>query len=835
MVKEAIGFVRIVFGGNMEKLVFKVSAKTARLIGRENITDVDGAIVELVKNGYDADASCVFVYFDMPYPNVPKEFKNIVLEDNFTKEDLELIYSFYEIKNNSKIVLRSNVSQNDIHKLEDMFFKYNKIIIADNGCGMSKHILETSWMNIGTSDKEHNYTSTKGRIKTGAKGIGRFALDKLSKASLVYTQSKDDSLYSWKIDWDSFEKCNLIEEVDTYIEQLDCDLKAQLKNLLPDEYNLLTKNYDWSTGTIIVLTPTRESWSKRLFKRVNNNLHGLNPYGNVDVFNVLVKNKYYSEFNLFESNNEIDDYDYKIFARFDGKRYLNIALYRNEVDTTKVGICDIHDDKYNIDYKVNLTEFWNLENVKEYFDKDTTNITLDCYELSDIKDDFLDFSEVGPFESNLYFIKNSQSTVEIIKKINVRNRKEMIDKFSGIKIYRDNFKIRPYGDDGSLFDWLNLNARHNLKPAGISDTNAPWAVLPYQIFGNVLIKREENPGLYDKANREGLTMNKSYSIFVSLLTHIIEIFERDRQDIYRLFSDYKRGKLEKLRGKSKKLIDDVKNNPNNLPLKELSNYSEEDYRDAIKQQDLVLTDTQRVLLTMMAFNASGVLSMTFAHEIKGIESELISRNQSLERSIKRLIKEYDGDPDLNPFDILEESKETDKALANWIDIIMKTVANNNYHDSEFCFFSTIEEILSTWELLLSKKKIKVITYTECKDDIIKIERIKIYLLLNNFILNSVYFLKNNTVGRIIKITLEHDMNNNEFKLIMENNGPRLDKKFENNPRRIFEPGVSSKSFDEGTGLGLWICKEIVEQSNGTIDVLKKDDGFGLVIKLPSKS
>ena len=34
----------------MEKIQFAVSAKTARLIGRENISDVDGAVVELIKN-----------------------------------------------------------------------------------------------------------------------------------------------------------------------------------------------------------------------------------------------------------------------------------------------------------------------------------------------------------------------------------------------------------------------------------------------------------------------------------------------------------------------------------------------------------------------------------------------------------------------------------------------------------------------------------------------------------------------------------------------------------------------------------------------------------------
>ena len=57
----------------MERINFEVGAKAARLIGRENITDVDGALIELIKNAYDADASCVCVWFDMPFPYVPTE------------------------------------------------------------------------------------------------------------------------------------------------------------------------------------------------------------------------------------------------------------------------------------------------------------------------------------------------------------------------------------------------------------------------------------------------------------------------------------------------------------------------------------------------------------------------------------------------------------------------------------------------------------------------------------------------------------------------------------------------------------------------------------------
>jgi len=52
----------------VKEVAFSVSAKAARLIGRENITDVSGALTELVKNSYDADAESVLINYDIPFP-----------------------------------------------------------------------------------------------------------------------------------------------------------------------------------------------------------------------------------------------------------------------------------------------------------------------------------------------------------------------------------------------------------------------------------------------------------------------------------------------------------------------------------------------------------------------------------------------------------------------------------------------------------------------------------------------------------------------------------------------------------------------------------------------
>ena len=48
----------------MARIPFNVSAKTARLIGRENVSKLDGAVLELVKNTYDADASVCLLYYE---------------------------------------------------------------------------------------------------------------------------------------------------------------------------------------------------------------------------------------------------------------------------------------------------------------------------------------------------------------------------------------------------------------------------------------------------------------------------------------------------------------------------------------------------------------------------------------------------------------------------------------------------------------------------------------------------------------------------------------------------------------------------------------------------
>ena len=187
----------------MAKIQFKISAKAARLIGRENITGVDGAIIELVKNAYDADAECVYLQYNIKYPYLAQSFDYEMITSDLSQEEMRVFTQLYVINGGSfcKLTKEAYVKahsddSNTVEELSDQYntiellvqrilFLRNEIVLIDNGCGMTKGIVENSWMRIGTSYKETNYVSEKGRIKTGAKGIGRFALDKLSIESTI--------------------------------------------------------------------------------------------------------------------------------------------------------------------------------------------------------------------------------------------------------------------------------------------------------------------------------------------------------------------------------------------------------------------------------------------------------------------------------------------------------------------------------------------------------------------------------------------------------------------------------------------------------------------------
>ncbi|MEU2029925.1 ATP-binding protein, partial [Micrococcus luteus] len=192
----------------MERVPFKVSARAARLIGRENVSNAEAAVIELVKNGYDADANSCVVFIDNFYPDIPKtlsesEFREI--NTQFIKLD-----EFY-IEDGKQLSYTLRDDLEDLTELYEYFMSFNNVYILDDGTGMSKDIILNHWMTIGTNNKENNYFSDNGRIRTGAKGIGRFALDRLGSSCQMWTlEQNSEKGHHWNVMWEDFESTNAI-------------------------------------------------------------------------------------------------------------------------------------------------------------------------------------------------------------------------------------------------------------------------------------------------------------------------------------------------------------------------------------------------------------------------------------------------------------------------------------------------------------------------------------------------------------------------------------------------------------------------------------------------
>ena len=270
-----------------KKLHFKVSARTARLIGRENVSSAESALIELVKNAYDADAQNCIIYFD----------------------------------------------------------KSNKLHIMDDGHGMSETTPENYWMTIGTNNKEREYISSKlGRIKSGEKGIGRFALDRLGQTCLLHTKPEGAIKgHTWSADWKDFEseKFETVEEIEADLETIALDLAetakkifAETKTRAPQILGLIP----FKKGTFISVEDLRDNWQISDVKRLYKSLSTLIPPKEETTFEIyLFSEQAPDDFGKIETS-PCDDYDYKVVATVRQDNTATITITRNEYDLDRIDL-----------------------------------------------------------------------------------------------------------------------------------------------------------------------------------------------------------------------------------------------------------------------------------------------------------------------------------------------------------------------------------------------------------------------------------------------------------------------------------------------------------------
>ena len=841
---------------NTTKIPFKVSARTAKLIGLENFSTEEGAVIELVKNTYDADASKCILIFDL------KIRKEKVIND----EGVEIEIEKFEKENSC-------------------------IYIIDNGIGMYDKIIQNQWMTIGTDDKLYEHTSEGGRIKTGAKGIGRFALNRLgmltnmtslpsilevedekeiSENSLEIPNTKilpntDNIGFEWTVDWKDFDKKGAtVSDVEAVLSvKENVNLKYEYVNRFSSYPKIkeVLEEVDFKSGTVIEITELNDEWNEDKLRKLFGNLEMLLPpeeqndfcidlflLNNLEEFGTL-KRAYY------------DDFDYKLKATYNelNDKVLKVEISRNELDL------DTLENRYTqvFDFDMMKSSPYKLEDFK----KDKIAFNLPIEKLISEKVDLNLLDRVGKFDFTFYFLKNTISDDKEdgdlkkypYKGINSANRKSWLKKFGGIKIFRDDFRIRPYGENGD--DWLRLGERQAQSPGGAGQRLGGYRIRPNQIAGTIKISRLHNESFQDKSGREGIIENEEFELFKNILLDIIGLFEKDRNVVM-----YNLSKLHAIRNEEaetlrkakeeaeriRKQKEERKDNNNNSDNKndhkstnDSKKYSEteENMADAILilEKDNEKKDEELRLLRSLA--SVGLIISSFAHEVRSLRARLIPRTKFLVDELKNHLDENELaktlDKDDNPFYMIDLMRDEDTKLKHWLDYSLSTLKIDKRERKNLDFSEYFNNFKANWSKALEQRNITLeLNKIDNNEHIIRAFEVNMDSVFNNLLSNSIN-AHNGSNNQQKKIVISWQKKENDIEIIFSDNAKGLDSKYKDNPEEIFNLNESSKTDNKGnkvgTGLGLYIVKSIIEEyNNSSISIIKIDNGLTFKITFKTR-
>lgn len=861
---------------NANRIPFKVSARTARLIGRENIANSKGAIIELVKNGYDADSKICIVYFDNKYSTLLNEFDethfneliNKGIEESLISEiyDFQEDYELYSIKN--------DVDDNKKSQFKTLISKFSTLYIIDAGEGMTQNIIRDHWMTIGTDNKANSIFTKSGRVKAGAKGIGRFALDRLGgKCEMITIFNPDLEIhepdtdidgnptgnngYNWVVNWEDFEgDYKTIDSVGAILIGLNTDnLKGEILKVIPQEYlSKIESEAEFKFGTILKINDLRDNWEDYFVDQVYSDLEVLVPPKESGGFEIYVFSSLLPEKYGEVLGSICDDFDYKLVATADENQNVKIIVYRNE---------------YNIELIPNAffqREAMQKENYKKsdfakgFWSKTTTFSNL-LKGFNEIDEDNI-FDNIGLFDFTFYFLKRSTNSSDSKRFFNrnfmSHNRKDWLNKFGGIKLFRDNFRVRPYGEVNNVaFDWLGLGNRKSTSPAGIAKKEGGYKVEPENVAGAISISRLTNVNFEDKSSREGLQENKTFKIFTLLIAEIISEFEKDRAYIAREMDEYDnilygperdREKAEKLKNeiiaKSRAKKESKDNNSGQNDSEEETQTESDKEKEILaseldrKEEEIEkLKDEQKILRGLAS---SGIVLASFSHDLSKLNDVLASRTEKLKTLMLEKISESDYTEirdSKNPFKQIERIKKQDLKLQNWLNFSLGATRKDKRKRKQLFLKPYFLNFKNDWETILSDRGISM-DIAEIEDLDMRVFEIDIDSIFNNLFVNSIdaFIISKEERSRVIKVKVSSTTK--EIIVDYYDNGPGLSKDI-SEPEVIFEPLYTTRrnlhtGEEEGTGLGMWLIKSIVEENDGKTRLLYPEIGFGLRITFPIK-
>ena len=355
-----------------DNLHFDVSTGLKRVLGRELITDDEVAIFELVKNSFDAGADSVQLYFGD-----------------------------------------------------------GKIVIADNGSGMSYEDLTDKWLFVAYSSKRTDRSADDfrniaagRRHYAGSKGIGRFSSDRLGEEVVIQSRPKGraKTVHRLTVDWELFEK-----DAKEHFEKVPVRYAEQDAFQLPRELRKFESTL--KHGTAVTIQQLRRPWSRQRILNLKASLAKLiNPFGQeTDGFGIHI---------TAPAEAEADKRLIALHAK-EGEKPLSKDLVNGQVGNFIFST--LQDKTTFIRFAIEANELH------------TT--------LTDRGEVIYRIAEPNPygllasadFKCEIYYLNQSAKTT-FARRVGLPSVQ-----FGSVFLFRNNFRVYPVGEDGD--DWFGFDRR----------------------------------------------------------------------------------------------------------------------------------------------------------------------------------------------------------------------------------------------------------------------------------------------------------------------------------------------------------------------------------------
>jgi signal transduction histidine kinase len=774
---------------------FKVSTGLKDLIGQDLITDDFVAVFELVKNSFDAHARRV-----------------------------------------------------------NILFESDRIVIADDGKGMSRSDILDKWLFVaysakkdGTEDDDYrDHVRERGRPFAGAKGVGRFSCDRLGNHLTLASRSSGHPVQILRIDWTEYEGRPQVEFGEVEVE-------LNRKNEFPDS----TIKPGGDSGTVLEITGLRSLWDREKLRALKRELSKL-----IDPFATTAPKFQIKIIAPDQKHADAEDKVYNEGIRDDQKPKLIInGLIENPI-VDAIG-------RRTTAIKTALT------NNGEYIETTLEDRGELIYRIRE-RNDFEHLSATG-LVADIYFLNRSAKTV-FARRMGLPSVE-----FGSIFLFRNGFRVYPIGAEDDDFFGLNRRKQQGQKRyLGGRD-----------LIGHIDIKGA--PGFDEATSRnQGLIKNEKVEQLIDFVRekcvrrlerYVVDITWKDKFDSFtdgtgRMRLDESSALITQLvsRLAATEGVELIDYNPD---LVRLIDEKSSAFEASLEALELLAEETGDKKLLAKVRDARARIRDLEASEAEAREAERRAESRALaaENAAADAERKFSDERHRNSFLVAASSLDQDTVLnlhhqimgyafdvqhnikramtrlrngvqitkADWIDLLEKI----SYRNSQIIIaarFATkggykqqsssveadlagyildyIETVASLW----APRGIDVSVSSDAKEFKREFKPIEVGMIIDNLVANA-------TKARAEQITFVlHVEKGQKPNLVIDvaDDGAGWPTSF-SDVKRVLEKGITTT---DGSGLGLYHVKQLIEGMKGEVEVTRtpfseKLSGAHLILKVPS--